>query len=308
LNQSAVPTFCRHNRLEANCPICSREKAAARPASTRRSGSTARRAGAPAPPARRHGSGSRAGRVVTRHLARATEDGYEHPLVPGVRATADAERLAAALALAAARLEFPGPHPVVAEAEDPEQAVWLAFLLALAGPDKPELQEAIAGARPAFDGADGSSGLGAGAERTIAAYRAWVARQGSQRAAVAGDASWTPQRRFARLFDRLALPGFARPARYEFLTTLGAAGVEALEGDALHVAVAHDDATTLAAKRALNSGDAILLERRAAALAEAAGVPIAALDRGLALWDRPAALPDAEPERLAPIRSALRLG
>jgi hypothetical protein len=73
--------------------------------------------------------------------------------------------------------------------------------------------------------------------------------------------------------------------------------------------VAHDDATTLAAKRALNSGDAILLERRAAALAEAVGVPVAALDRGLALWDRPAPLPGgADGERLARARAALRLG
>ena len=34
----------------------------------------------------------------------------------------------------------------------------------------------------------------------------------------------------------------------------------------------------------------MLLERRAAALADAAGVPVAALDRGLALWDRPTPL------------------
>jgi hypothetical protein len=299
--------FCRHNRLEVNCPICSREKAPQRAASTRGGTSTSRRPGSP-PAARRHGAGSRAGHLVTKKLARATDDGWRSDLVPGVRATADAERLATALALAADRLEFPGPHPAVAEAADPEAATWLAFLLAIAGPERPELQQALEAARPAMDpGAD--SGLGEGAARTIAAYRSWAERQGSQAAAIAGEPSWTPQRRFARTFDRLALPGFGRGERFEFLTTLGAAGTYELEADALHVSVAHDDATTLAAKRALNSGDAMLLERRAAALAEGTGVPLAALDRGLALWDRTTPLDaPADEARLAAIRSALRLG
>jgi hypothetical protein len=316
-----VPLFCRHNRLEANCTICQREKAASRPASGRGNGSSAARRSARSsatPAARRHGQGSRAGRLVTRQMARAAEDGYANPLVPGVKATADAERLATALALAAARLDFPGPHPEVAEAEDPESATWLAFLLALAGPERPELQAAIIAARPPFatgdglDGADAGSGLGDDAERTIAAYRGWVERHGgSQAQAIAGEPGWTPERRFARTFDRLALPGFGRAARFEFLLTLGAAGVQELEADGLHVAVAHDDKTTLAAKRALNSGDAMLLERRAAALADAAGVPVGALDRALALWDRPAPLAPLEVEadgRLAGIRAALRLG
>ena len=48
-----------------------------------------------------------------------------------------------------------------------------------------------------------------------------------------------------------------------------------------------DDATTLAAKRALVSGDRLLLERRARELADAAGLPLAALDRGLAVWGTP---------------------
>ena len=84
--------------------------------------------------------------------------------------------------------------------------------------------------------------------------------------------------------------------------------MQELEADALHVAVAHDDATTLAAKRALNSGDAMLLERRAAALADAAGVPVGALDRALALWDRPTPLEPPAEDRLDAIRAALRLG
>ena len=71
-------------------------------------------------------------RLVTRQLARAADDGYRNPLVPGLRATADAERLAGALTAGRARLEPPGPYPVIAEIADLEQATWLAFLLALA--------------------------------------------------------------------------------------------------------------------------------------------------------------------------------
>jgi hypothetical protein len=209
--------------------------------------------------------------------------------------------------VATARLEFPGPYAAVAEAGDPEAATWLAFLLAIAGPDRPELQQALLDAPPNGQDTGVASGLGADAERTIAGYRAWVARQGSQAAAIGGEPSWTPQRRFGRVFDRLAIAGFGRAPRFEFLVSLGAAGVYELEGDALHVAVAHDDATTLAAKRALNSGDAMLLERRAAALADAAGLPIGSLDRGLALWDRTTPLEAPDGAGLERIRAALQL-
>ena len=253
---AAVPLFCRHNRFEANCPICSKEKAAQRRPSPGSSSARTRTPGAPA--ARRHGAGQRGGRIVTKRLARAGDDGYRHDLVPGIKATADAERLAACLAWATARLQFPGPHPELAELGDIEQATWQAFVASL-----PE----------------------AGAATTVDAYRAWADRAGSQQKAITGEPSWTPTRRFARVFDRLALPGFARGQRFEFLNTLGSAGLYEIEADALHLNVAHDDATTLAAKRALNSGDAMLLERRAAALADATGVPVGALDRALALWD-----------------------
>src|SRR5881398_589760 len=105
--------FCRHNRLTSKCPICSREleedlrkqvpQRAARPRAAKAS-------------TRTRGSGG----VVTRKLARAADDGYRNPLVPGLRATADAERLAVALTRAAERLEPPGPYPAVAEEPDLE--------------------------------------------------------------------------------------------------------------------------------------------------------------------------------------------
>jgi hypothetical protein len=291
--------FCRHNRLTANCPICTRELEAAlpKPPPRQRARTTTRtRTAAP-----------RTGGLVTRRLARAADDGYRNPLVPGLRATADAERLAAALTAADRRLEPPGPYPEVAEEPDIEDATWLAFLLALAGPDAPELQAAVRAARPRW--ADGEAPELGGPDtpraRAAAAYRAWVQRTGSQAAAFTGEAAWTPERRFARLFERLALPGFNRAARFELLAALGAAGRYPLAADSLHLV--EDDATTLAAKRALVSGDRMLLERRARELAEACELPVAALDRGLAVWGTPGEHAELAAEAPAAVRAALRL-
>ncbi len=66
--------------------------------------------------------------------------------------------------------------------------------------------------------------LPADRRRTAEAYRAWAGRAGSQQAAFTGDAGWSPERRFARVFERLALPGFGRARRFDLLTALGAAG------------------------------------------------------------------------------------
>jgi hypothetical protein len=297
-----VSLFCRHNRLTTNCPICSREleselksKAppSARPARTSTRGAKTAR------------SAARSSGVVTRRIARAADDGYRSPLAPGLRATADAERLAAALAAAAARLEPPGPYPEIATEPDREEGTWLAFLLALAGPEAPELQEVLRAAHPPWDGG-AVDDLPADRRRTAEAYRAWAARAGSQAAAFSGDAGWNPERRFGRVLERLALPGFGRARRYDLLTALGAAGLYELTGDKLHVGK-EDDATTLAAKRLLVSGDTLLLERRARELADACALPIAALDRGLAVWNQPTAAIEPEAEVPATVRAALRL-
>jgi hypothetical protein len=208
--------------------------------------------------------------------------------VPGLRATADAERLAAALTAATARLEPPGPYPEVAAEPDLEEATWLALLLALGIEERPSW----------------ASGESPG--RTAEAYRAWAQRAGSQADAFAGEPSWTPQRRFSRVFERLALPGFARAARFDLLTALGAAGRYELEAGELWLA-AGEDATTDAAKRLLVSGDKLLLERRARELAEAAEVPLGALDRAFAIWGAPGDHPELAVEAPAPIRAALAL-
>ena len=94
--------FCRHNRLTSKCPICSREleeklreQAPVRHVTVRKPGATS------TPKRAASGSRSGGGRLVTRRLQRAADDGYRNPLVPGLRATADAERLAAALPISA---------------------------------------------------------------------------------------------------------------------------------------------------------------------------------------------------------------
>jgi hypothetical protein len=296
-----VPTFCRHNRIEANCPICSRKSrgdsvSPARPA--RRPESRA-----VSTPSKRRPSSRAAGDLRVRRMARAPDDGYEHDLLPGLRATLEAARLADELAFAAGRLEQlerapRGLYADVVTLDDVEEQAWLAFQIAYLAPtegedpfaeidrvrttwasgERPDLADVELGPRTAHDPARGT--------KTFAAYRAWAQRAGSQAAAFAGDEAWTPQRRFERAFERLALPGFSRGPRYELLVVLGHLGVFDMRPWSLHLIDAMDP-TTLAAKRVFGIGDAINLQRRASELATAAGVPIEALDLALLNWARP---------------------
>jgi Alpha-glutamyl/putrescinyl thymine pyrophosphorylase clade 3 len=265
-----------------------------------------------------------------RRVARAADDGYEHDLVPGLRASADAERLADELAFGAARLvelerDPPGLYADVALA-DPEEAAWLAFLIAELSPlEGPEPFAAIerartswaSGAVPDLEGV----ALGPravhdppGQAATLTAYRAWAQRAGSQLAAFAGEATWSPERRFERAFERLALPGFGRAARLELLVLLGRLEVVALRPASLHLGEGADPVTA-AAKRVFGIGDALNLRRRSAQLAEGAGVPVEALDLALFNWARApedrvtaGARVTGDPERRAAIGRALRLG
>jgi hypothetical protein len=294
--------FCRHNRLTSKCPICSREQPREQ---TPVRHVTVRRPGATSTPKPRSASSSSSSprsskRLVTRQLLRAADDGYRNPLVPGLKATADAERLAVALTQARIRLLPPGPYPLIADEPDLEQATWLAFLFALA----PELRDVIVEAQPAWEDA-GVDALPAAKAKTAASYRAWVARAGSQEQAFTGETIWSPERRFGRVFERLALPGFTRAMRFDLLAALGAAGRYDLEADAVHFV--EDDATTLAAKRLLVSGDTMLLERRARDLADAAGLPIGAFDHGLAIWGTPTEPVDLTVEPDEGIAAALGL-
>lgn len=337
-----MPTFCRHNRLLQNCPICSREQhIEMRPTvspgghpvrQTRPGGATDRsrtgagrtggsdggsgRGGSGAG-ARRGPGGQRAGQgLKIRRLTRGADDGFRSQLVPGLRSGEDAHRLAHELAFAATRLARlrDAPPGLYAEVADPvgplEERAWLAFLIAYLGPldeadpfasiaaartswesgREPELDGVRLGPRAAHDPARGA--------RTIDAYRAWTGRAGSQAAAFTGEQAWSPERRFARAFERLALPGLHRGSRFDLLVTLGAAGVFELRAGALHLG--SNDTVTIAAKRVLGIGDPLLLERRAAELAAACGLPLEALDLGLFGFERGARAWSGLPEGTEP--------
>jgi len=265
-----------------------------------------------------------------RRMTRGAEDGYRSGLLPGLKSSADAERLAGELAFAATRLERlaadpPGLYAAVADRSvDVEERTWLAFLIAYIGPtdsdapfdaidhartawssgEPPRLDGVTLGPRSAHEPSRGT--------QTIEAYRAWAQRSGSQAGAFSGEPSWTPERRFSRIFERLALPGFHRGARFELLTTLGRLGVYELRAGAL--GLGGNDEVTLAAKRALGIGDTLLLERRAADLAQACGLDLDALDLGFYNWERGERSrlgcdvdTEADPATLADVQSALDL-
>jgi hypothetical protein len=313
-----MPTFCRHNRFLERCPICSKTLPGAAPARG------ARRAPAGAKAPRRGGEattrrGGRGESVRVRREGRAEDDGYRSELIPGVRATADAGRLAQEIAFASGRLSTLGVAPpgLYGEARaladgDLERASWICFLIAYLSPLE-DREDPFAGIREALEEAptlpregpmprlEGiplgprSSHEATRGAATLLAYRQWVHRAGgeqpSQAQALTGDSAWSPERRFERLFERLALPGLGRTGRYELLVTLGRLGLYELRASSLHLsgggALGGGDQTTVAAKRIFGIGDPLLLDRRAAALAQAVSVPIEALDLALANWAGP---------------------
>ncbi len=251
-----MPTFCRHNRFIERCPICSKALPGREPGA----GAAPRAKKAAAPRARSSAGGvqrrARGESVRIRREGRAEDDGYRSELVPGLRASADALRLVEELAFSSGRLlalaiEPPGLYGEARTlaAQDLERATWTCFLiaylcplkgddpfagirLALAAPpgELPDLDGIPLGPRSSHDPARGAE--------TLIAYRQWVARGGSasvsaqsqpaggsQAAAFTGDPAWAPARRSERVFERLALPGFARMGRYELLLMLGCLGL-----------------------------------------------------------------------------------
>lgn len=147
---------------------------------------------------------------------------------------------------------------------------------------------------------------------TLRAYLAWAARAGSQRQALCGEASWSAERRFERIFERLAIPGFPRSGRFELLTLIGRLGLYELRAGSLHLAsAAPTDPVLAAAKRVFGIGDQLLLERRAKRLAEEASIPLEALDLALFNWLAPQRATLGFPRELsdedAPAQDALAL-
>jgi hypothetical protein len=327
-----MPTFCRHNRFVERCPICSKTLPGHAPSAT----SPPRFKVSASTRASPSGTGASRGRVREERVrvhreGRAEDDGYRSALVPGLRSSVDASRLAQAISFSSARLlalavDPPGFYREVRKlaGEDLERASWMCFLvvylcpldgedpyagirLALAGASRAEAWGGLDGELPDLEGVPLGPRTSHDPQRgteTLLAYRQWAARggrasasaqpdsgEGSQAVAFTGDPAWNPQRRFERVFERLALPGFARMGRYELLVTLGRLGLYEMLPDSLQLGSARglssEDPTTLAAKRVFGIGDHLLLERRAGALAHAVSVPVETLDLALANWISP---------------------
>jgi hypothetical protein len=287
-----VPTFCRHNRFIQNCPICREPEPEPKARRASRSGSSGRASSS-------SGSSRGGAGVKVRRVARSADDGYRSDLVPGLRSSEDARRLAEEIGFAAGRLTelASAPRGLYEEAAveaDREEALWLAAFVALLGPlEGDDPFAALRAARVSWAGGETPSlegvelgprkGVhdGAEGERALSAYRAWAARGGGQEAALRGDASWTPERRFERAYERLgSLRGFSRPARYDLLVTLGWLGLLDARAASLHLGDGDD--ASLAARRVFGIADKFLLERRSGTLAEEADVPLEALDLALA--------------------------
>ena len=296
---AAMPgMFCRHNRLTAKCPICSREL------------EEDLRSKAPVRPSARAGPRDVLAAQPRRPRLRAP-GAWSRASLPARPTTAIATRSFPACGPRRTPSAWPWRSPG-------PPSVWSRRGRSRSSPRSPTSSRPPGSRSCSRSPRSGGTHCwkparrwGQDAElpatlgRTATAYRAWAERAGSQAAAFTGDAGWTAQRRFGRVFERLALPGFSRGARFDLLAMLGAAGRYELEADGLHFV--EDDATTLAAKRALVSGDRLLLERRASDLAEAAALPLAALDRGLAIWGTPGEHVDLTAEPAGSVAAALQL-
>ena len=288
-----MPSFCRHNRFIQNCPICAPPPTPGafgkRPAATK--------------PAHHGRSSATRSAVRVRHAARAADDGVRSRLAPGLRGTEDIRHFSTELAFSAERLEElalapPGLYEDIAVLDDVEEALWLAMLVVYLDPledddafaniraahtswisgELPDLSTAELGPRHTHDPARGDA--------TLVAYRHWAERAGSQAAAFAGEASWSPTRRFERLSEKMAFPGFARAARVELLAVLAALGrIDAIAAE-LRLGSAPNEPVVIAAKRCFGIGDAMVMEKRAADLCRACSVPLEALDLALWNWSR----------------------
>jgi hypothetical protein len=314
-------TFCRHNRFIQRCPICretvpgQKPSHAAKPkrqtsigVRTSVGGSTGvtSRAGSSTAGAAGRSNTRRTQEVRVHREARSLDDGYRCELVPGLHSSEDARRLVQEIGFASGRLLTltaapPSLYAQARDCDDIEQATWICFLAAYLSPlqgdqpfvgirqallsswssgSVPDIEEVPLGPRSSHDPTRGGE--------TLTAYRRFAEHAGSQEAAFTGEPSWTPQRRFERVFERLALPGFGRVGRYDLLITLGRLGLYELRADSLHLITrspqSASDPTPQAAKRVFGIGDPAHVERRADALAQALSTPIEALDLALANW------------------------
>ncbi len=142
----------------------------------------------------------------------------------------------------------------------------------------------------------GHEGSKSGNRESVAdGFTAWGARSGTFAEAFTGEPSWTAERRFERIFERLGgVRGLDRDTRFELLTLLGRLGVYELRPAKLFLS--GENEATWAAKRALGIGDPLLLERRAAELADVCAAPLESLDLALHNWGAGARVSDGLPD------------
>lgn len=315
-----MPHFCPHNRLAQNCPICTgkRTESAAYIRALSPDQLRARRRDAAQAEkqqqvrkrsVRETGQVRTAGRSTSRGIrvratARVADDGYRNQLVSGIKLSADVRRLAEELAFAASRLATfacnpPDFYVAVMAAESVEETIWQCFLAAYFCPLEVADEDpfaaicSVAQQTPWLNGGSPSSlshlPLGPRTshdsirgDATLVAYRAWAERSATQITALQGESYWSPERRFDRLYERLALSGLNRAARYDFLLTLGSLGLVALRPQSLYFKA--DDEVAVAAKRVFGIADPLILEQRAKILAQACELPLGAFDLALYNW------------------------
>ncbi len=128
-----MPRFCRHNRFVERCPICRETVPGLAPAEGQGRRSRTRRRDEGGPWAHRRGrraprlaQGRRRAGLHVIQEQRAEDDGYRSPLATGLRASADAERLAQEIGFAEGRLLAlrtapPDLYGEMREQEDPSR-------------------------------------------------------------------------------------------------------------------------------------------------------------------------------------------
>lgn len=312
--------FCRHGRREERCVVCSNEKrkkaaranvgtgriTSARTGGTSRSAS--RSAASSALSARRKpGTG---GGVRVKQATRHAEDGWSSELLPGLRSSREALDLVTEIARSRARLDRlvsdpPGPYATVAalaggDERDREEATWLLFQIAYYGPlenDEPfaEIDRLLVRWDDPLPDAEVLQTIDIGPRgahahdrgvATLEAYREWAQRAGGQLKGLAGHGP-DAARRFDAAYRALALPGLTRPARFEFVVTVGTFELLDVAPWSLLLDAGRSgrDLLSVAAKRAFLTGDAVLLQRRFGALVRELGVPVAACDLAFLNWE-----------------------
>ena len=191
-----MPSFCRHGRLEANCPICSARREQ-RQAPTPQPGDALARRGRRLGP--RAVARAAAATCACAAMARARRRRLRARALPGLRSSrrrrAPGRRagLLGRAARRAARRPARASTPRSRSPPTPRRPTWLAFLIAYLSPlegdgpvgvdrrgahergrrgELPMLEDVALGPRTAHDPARGRA--------TLLAYRAWAERAGSQ--------------------------------------------------------------------------------------------------------------------------------